>query len=372
MLDRSSNEGPPMPDPTPIPAADSYGRILARPALVLVALVAVWGWQVRNRPRPVPEVPSIPTPAVEKVAKVEVPPPSAPVSKPKPKRTPVPAPPAPTLDLAAVAKAEESLDHAARERARAEARLAEAEKALHDATIQAAKDLAESQTLAGRVRDPSARIAAVTAKGGFLKGERDKLKNELAALERVPQSKSKPLMAKSAVAKPTDGTEYHFEVRRDRVSFIDLDRLVDMVKTDARIRLRAGGQRGRLTATVGPVGAFALRYVLGRSLPDEIADIVDPRDASYNLIGWELIPDGNNRGETLEGTRSPSSTYSRAINRLSPGRDTVTMWIYPDGFKLYRLLRDDLHAKGFLVAARPLPEGTPIRGSPVGSVSAGQ
>ncbi len=100
--------------------------------------------------------------------------------------------------------------------------------------------------------------------------------------------------------------------------------------------------------------------------------MVDSRESSYNLLGWEVIPEGNNRGETYEATRSPSSNYARAINRLSPGRDTITMWIYPDGFPLYRKLRDDLHARGFLVAARPLPEGTAIRGSPVGSVSAGQ
>ena len=369
MLDPSSNEGPPMSGPAPIPAPDSYGRIVARPALVLIVLAAVWAWQIRTRP--VPEASVVPPPPV-KVAEAEVPSPPPSKPSPRPKRTPVPTTPAPTLDIAAVTRAEEALDHAARERARAESRLAEAEHALQSATLQAAKDLAESRTLAGRVRDPSARIAAVSAKGGFLKGERDKLKNELAALERIPQPKTKALMAKNAVAKPTDGTEYHFEVRRDRVSFVDLDRLVEMVKTDARIRLRAGGQRGRLAATVGPVGAFALRYELGRSLPDAIADMVDSRESSYNLIGWEIIPDGNNRGESLEGTRSASSNFSRAINRLSPGRDTVTMWIYPDGFKLYRLLRDDLHARGFLVAARPLPEGTAIRGSPVGSVSAGQ
>jgi hypothetical protein len=373
MLDRSSNPEAPEPKPAPVPASESYGRIVARPTLVLLVLALLAAWQFRTRPAgPQPSAPPPASPTVAKVVEVEVPPP--PVSKPvpRPKRTPKPAPPAPSLDLAAVARAEESLDQASRERARAEARLAEAEQALQAATVQAAKDMAENRALAGKVRDPSARIAAVAAKGGFLKGERDKLKNELAALERVPQPKSKALMAKSAVAKPTDGTEFHFEIRHNKVSFVDLDRLVEMVKTDARIRLRAGGQRGRLLAMVGPVGSFSLRYELGRMLPDGIADAVDSRETSYNLLGWEIVPDGNNRGDTYEATRSPASAYGRAVNRLTPGRDTITMWIYPDGFALYRKLRDDLHARGFLVAARPLPEGTAIRGSPVGSLSAGQ
>ena len=360
MLDRSE---------MPAPPAESYGRIVSRPGLLLLALLALMAWQFRPRPDPQAGPVAILAPAVSNPRPPEVAP-SPGRSRPKP--APKPAPPAPELDRAAVERAEASLDQASRERARADARLAQAEKDLQDASIQAARDLAESRALASKVRDPSSRIASVNAKGGFLKGERDKLKTELAALERIPQPKAKALMAKSAVAKPTDGTEYHFEVRANRVSFIDLDRMVEMVKTDARIRLRSGGQRGRLGATVGPVGAFSLRYELGRSLPDGLADLMDSRESSYNLLGWEVIPEANNRGDTFEATRSSTSSYARAINRLSPGHDTVTMWIYPDGFPLYRMLRDDLHARGFLVAARPLPEGTAIRGSPVGSISAGQ
>ena len=53
-------------------------------------------------------------------------------------------------------------------------------------------------------------------------------------------------------------------------------------------------------------------------------------------------------------------------------RATVTLWIYPDSFSLYRRLREDLTEQGFSVAARPLPEGMTIRGSPMGTQSAAQ
>jgi hypothetical protein len=365
MTDRSSNPEGRTP---PVPAVESYFKILARPAILLVTLATIAFWQFK----PKAEAPKVPVP-VTVVARVEEPgvaPPAPP--KPPPRREPRPTPPAPELDKEAVAQAEASLDQASRERAKAEARLADAEHALQAATIQAAKDLAESKTIGSRVKDPSARIATATSRGGFLKGERDKLKNELAALERVPQQKSKALMAKSAVAKPTDGTEVHFQIRDNRVAFIDLDRLVEMVKTDARLKLR-GGIRGRLSATVGPVGAFSLRYVLGRAAPDGLGDSADGRETSYNLLGWEIVAENSGSyGDTYESSRSPSSSYGRAVRQLTPGHDTITMWIYPDGFPLYRKLRDDLHARGFLVAARPLPEGTSIRGSPSGSVSAGQ
>jgi hypothetical protein len=367
MIDRSSN--PDRPKPAPLMPVESYAKILARPALLLVTLAGIAFWQFKPKAE-APKV-SAPVPVVAKVEEPEVAPPDPPKPNPRPKREPRPTSPPPQIDKAAVAEAEASLDQATRERARAESRLADAEHALQAATLQAAKDQAESRSIGSRVKDPTARIAAATSRGGFLKGERDKLKNELAALERIPQTKSKALMARSAVAKPTDGTEFHFQIRDNRVAFIDLDRLVDMVKTDAKIRLRSG-TRGRLSAMVGPVGAFSLRYELGRAAPNGLADMVESRETTYNLVGWEIVADPGSYGDTFETSRSPSSSYGRAIRQLTPGRDTVTMWIYPDGFPLYRKLRDELHARGFLVAARPLPEGTSIRGSPSGSVSAGQ
>ena len=60
------------------------------------------------------------------------------------------------------------------------------------------------------------------------------------------------------------------------------------------------------------------------------------------------------------------------MNRLNAARDMITIWVYPDSFDLYRRLRDELNAQGFLVAGRPLPDGVPIQGSPGGSRSAGQ
>jgi len=200
-----------------------------------------------------------------------------------------------------------------------------------------------------------------------------KLQNELAALDRTPRPKAKALMDKSAVAKPIDGKEYHFEVRRDRIAFIDIEKLTDMIKSEVKLRLRMSGPRGRaLSGVVGPVGDFSMRYEMGLAMPDSMADILDMREVSLQLRGWEIVPEGDLRGESFATVASPVSVYGRIINRINPATGTITLWIYPDGYPLYRRLRDDLHARGFLVAARPLPEGMSIRGSPGGSLSAGQ
>ena len=125
-------------------------------------------------------------------------------------------------------------------------------------------------------------------------------------------------------------------------------------------------------AKVGPVGTFSLQYVLGRAMPAGIDELIERRGISYDLRGWEIIPEFEGRGETFDQTRYPISEFARAVSRLNPSKGTVTLWVYPDGFALYRRLREDLQARGFLVAARPLPDGMAIRGSPSGSLSAGQ
>jgi hypothetical protein len=358
------------PDGRPAgPDSPSYGGVVRDLAGLLAALAAL-GYVVATTGRPVPK-PTVSTPAPAPT------PPPAPVvvAEPEPPPRPAPTEPEPEppkLDREAVARAEAELDALSRDRARAEARAEEAGRRLAGASAQAAADTRAAKDLAFRVRDPSPRIAQAAARGGFLKGERAALKKELDQLARAPRPKAKVLSNKNPVARPSDGDEHHFEVRRNRVAYVDLDRLISLVKADAQLRIRLSEGARLVDNQVGPVGAFSLHYVLGRSLPSGLDDLMERRGFSYDLRGWEVVPMFEGRGEPFETTRQPFSEYARVLNRLNPARSTITMWVYPDGFALFRKLRDDLHARGFLVAARPLPDGMSIRGSPAGSLSAGQ
>lgn len=331
--------------------------------LVLIGLAALGAY--RLWPRPEPTMVAAPAP-------IPIAPP------PIPAEPVAPAPAAPLkvtmpLDQAAVARAEGELDAASRDRARAEAREAEAAAELRAASLRAASTALSRKALPATMRDPTARINRASARGTALRMETDRLKAEGAALAKVPKPKGKPLIDKSPVAKTAEGDEFHFEVRRDRVAFFDLEKLMEKVRTDARVRLRiAGPGARRIGGTVGPVGSFSMQYEMARDgvVVDELLDVRGM--TTFNLTGWELVPEGNLRGETYETALTPSSEFSKALNRIRPGKTTVTMWVYPDGFDLYRKLRDYLNSRGFLVAARPLPQGIPIRGSPGGSTSAGQ
>jgi hypothetical protein len=291
----------------------------------------------------------------------------------KEEAAPVPslAPP-PVVDQVAVNAAEASLDAASRDRARADDRAAEVARRLAIATSQAALDAAKARKLAFVVRDPSTRIARASARGGFVRGERDKLEKELSSLKQLPRPKSVSILSKSPVARPASSDEYHFELQHNRISFINLNRLLELTKADAQVRIRMGDRQGVISSKVGPVGSFSLAYELVRAAPNSIEELIERKSLRFDLRSWEMIPESENRGETYELIKNPISEFSRAINQMNPARATVTLWIYPDSFSLYRRLREDLTEQGFSVAARPLPEGMTIRGSPMGTQSAAQ
>lgn len=362
----------------PARSRESYGRILLNLASVLLGVLALCALVLRTE-RPEQRVAAVADapkalPAIAKAAAVEAPRKKPVRSKPAlPALPEPPQPPAPPpLDRAVVARGEAAVDAASGDRARAEARADEAARLLAAATQQAALDAAMARKLAYTIRDPSTRLTQVAARGAFLRAERDRLNDELNALRKAPRPRAKLLTDKNPVAKATSGEEYHFELRHNRVTFIEMDRLIELVKSDLRNKFRRESLQQTIESQVGPVGAFSMQYVYGLSVQLSMTDVIDRRRISAELQGWELVPEFEGRGETYETARLPSSEFSRAINRLTPGRATITMWIYPDGFALYRKLRDGLHARGYLVAARPLPEGLTIRGSPAGSVSAGQ
>ena len=338
---------------------------------VLAAIVALSFWTSRDRG---PRDPSATVAAPTQAVAVPAPPPAvveAPAEE-APEAPPAEVAPAPPpLDRAAIAKAEARLDEASRDRARAEARTHAAKRRLEAAANQSALEASKARKLAFRVRDPSAQIARASARGGFLKADRDRLKAEVASLRSLPLPKATTILSKNPVSQPAGGDEFHFELRRQRVSYVNLNRLLELAKSDAQVRIRMVDRRGMITSEVGPVGSFSLTYVLGRAQPG-IDELMERNSIRFDLRGWEVVPASELRGETYEATRNRISQYSMAINRLTPGRSVVTMWVYPDSFRLFRQLRDELNAHGFSVAGRPLPEGMTIRGSPRGSVSAAE
>ncbi len=239
------------------------------------------------------------------------------------------------------------------------------------ATTRQAKDrLQESEDLADQLQAEAARVQA-------LESTHDKLFRELEAIESSPPPREALNQHQNPVARSITGEEFHFEIRGNRITYVDLDGLLELVEPDARKRIRISGSSSTLrpiTGTVGPIGSFELQYEVGSTGLGLSADPFGPISltSSYGLRGFEVVPINRLRGVTLDQAFHPTSEFGRILRTLNPGRSAITLWVYPDGFALFRTLRDQLHQLGFVVAARPLPAGMAIRGGPNGSRSAGQ
>jgi hypothetical protein len=85
-----------------------------------------------------------------------------------------------------------------------------------------------------------------------------------------------------------------------------------------------------------------------------------------------LVPVSSQLGEPVDEALAEGSEFRQAVSKLRPGRETITIWTYQDSFASFRRIKKALYELGFSVAARPLPVGIPISGSPEGSKSAAE
>jgi hypothetical protein len=204
------------------------------------------------------------------------------------------------------------------------------------------------------------------------RSELDRLRHEHAmalAAEAAPTLiESYPTPLSEAV----DGEEIHFQLREGRVVFIPLERLLERFKEDARRKMHQLFDLPDVTGTVGPEGGFRLRYTMvRRDVPLEM-QAATGSGVYAELERWTLIPIAGELGEPIETALAERSRFREVLACYRPDTTTVTVWTYADSFAAFRRLKRATYRLGFATAARPLPEGTPIGGSPKGTKSAAQ
>ena len=123
---------------------------------------------------------------------------------------------------------------------------------------------------------------------------------------------------------------------------------------------------------VGPVDGYTMSYTVEKDGPSTLEALQSGDGITrLNVTRWTITPDESLVAETIEEAVRPGSRYRQRIETALPD-SVVTMWVYPDSFKGFSTLREVAHGLQLRVAARPLPEGTPIVGSPSGSRSTAQ
>ena len=176
------------------------------------------------------------------------------------------------------------------------------------------------------------------------------------------------------ISRAVDGPEAHLLISNGRVVFVPLEPLLEQFQSQAKRQvyklLRSAGvdRHGRAGRR------FSASLHAGASRRFARDGNETGRGGSYaRLQKWTLVPDVERPGRAgATGAWTEGSDFRQALAKILPGRTTITIWVYPDGFDAFRQIRKELYRLGYTIAARPLPPGTPISGSPDGSKSAAQ
>ena len=172
-------------------------------------------------------------------------------------------------------------------------------------------------------------------------------------------------------ASVTDG-EVHFRLSGGRIAHIPLESLLDRLKQQVATRRSVVMRFNRYEGVIGPVGGFHMRYTVERQSVSPLQALQYGQGAyRVSVSRWSILPAETLEAESVDAALRVGSRMRQIMEATDP--DTViTVWLYPDDFQYFSRIREFAHALNLRVAARPLPEGTPIAGSPNGSRSTSQ
>jgi len=200
------------------------------------------------------------------------------------------------------------------------------------------------------------------------------LLDQINELRKQPSVK-KALRYRTPVSHPLQSEEIHIECLHGRVTVVDVGGLEEEIGKTARDKVDLLKTTWEVPGMTGPVGEFRLRYVLVREAGElENRDLPPNPNSPFRagIAGWEAVPIRAERGETADQALKPKSEFRRLMDHIEPNQTAVTFWVYPDSYAEYRRLRDYLHEKEIVVAARPMMPDMPIAASRSGSASRGQ
>jgi myosin heavy subunit len=200
----------------------------------------------------------------------------------------------------------------------------------------------------------------------------EKLTEKLAELDDVKAPTKNIKHHFSPISKEVHGEELHFRLANNEIAHIPLEQLLEDLKDQIYKQRNWLVKYNQHRGTVGPIKGFSLAYIVRR----EKLTVLDELRAGHGSVRigvkeWILNADDNLKSENAKTALDPGSRFMNSIQSAAHD-STLTFWVYPDSYSIYRKIQTFAHQQHFQVAARPLPFGVPIAGSPSGSKSSGQ
>ena len=348
---------------------DSFLDVLANLVGILVVLVVMTALKAAVPP-PAPPPPDPPAVAVAPLMK------RVPLVAPKPRviYEVAPPPPVPEALRAELAAAEAGLSEGA---VRLASLREDAERAGREAAaVRPASAEARRELAAARDRLAAAEAAARTAAE---RAEAARLDRDLWAV-RANAAADKPPTPLEHTALPVGrrvvGTEVHFRLTGSRtdaaggtVRVVPIEALTARLERDVTANRDRIAARGSYRGSVGPVHGYAMNYRIEREGGGSRA--AAGTVVRYRLAGWTLEDVDPTAAVPVAAALANGSNFRQVLAVAGPGA-AATFWVSPEAFGAFRTLRAAAREAGLRIAARPLPAGVPITGSPDGTASVAQ
>ncbi len=200
-----------------------------------------------------------------------------------------------------------------------------------------------------------------------LKSELEQIANRRSAIEANtgPQIETIEHFP-TPIARTVFSDEIHFRLSGNRISYVPMDELVDVMKSGIQVAAEKLKDAPETTETVGPIEGFRLQYTLRSGVVRESTDFgpVEKRVAQFDR--FTMIPLDENGGETIGAAIETGSVFRQFVDRREPKKTTISIWVYPDSFEGFNEVKTWLRTRGFQTASWPLSGGRLISGGPKG------
>ena len=244
---------------------------------------------------------------------------------------------------------------------------------------QQAKLLERQQEIQSTLAEKSKVVAESQQKSAKLLADIDLARQSLARLEKqvnelesIPPHVEKLEHRITPLSRVVNGKEKHYRLEFNRIAEVPIEELIESFREQIERRKDWLAKTRQHQGQIGPIRGFNMTYLVRVDNMTEM-DSFRASHGGYriSLASWEIQPEPDLAGESEQAALRKGSQFYQSILGLSSDT-TLTFWVYPDSYPLYRKIQKFTHAHGFSVAARPLPKGVHIAGSPNGSKSASQ
>lgn len=202
-------------------------------------------------------------------------------------------------------------------------------------------------------------------------------RKKLADLDAASQAAVRPTLVAlehlpTPMARTVFGKEVQFRLMGGKLAYIPWDEMLERMKADAPQTAQRLRDNVRAENSLPVIDGWGARYILVRSDVALSTRLGPATQSRVELERFYFVQADDELGEPIAKALAPNSMFRARLAGMEPRSTTVTIWVYPDSFEQFRVVKSELFKLGYLTAGRPLPEGYPIGGSPSGSRSSAQ